>query len=92
MLNCIEEVDLAALHHTFLPILREDLENFRQSFMHHKVRTEKNRSPLQIWQDAVDDGYPIDIVDEVKFTFRLISRHTHNVCITTVQMFILYWV
>ncbi|PIK47113.1 hypothetical protein BSL78_16009 [Apostichopus japonicus] len=86
VLSCDEEVDLAALHYVFLPIIRDHLESFRQSFIHHKIRTEGNSSPLQLWQTAVDDGFPIDFIEEADlYTYGNVSpqpdqnNHAHAV-------------
>lgn len=69
VLNCDEELDLSALHHVFLPILQDRLEMFRQSFLQHKIRTENNKTPLELWQLPVNDGYPIHIATEVSWIY-----------------------
>lgn len=60
ILNYMEDDDLAALHYVFLPIIQDHLESFRQSFLMHKIRTERNKSPLQLWQTAVNSGWNIE--------------------------------
>ena len=40
---------LYALHFVFTPILQQHLDLFRQGWAHHHMRTEQNRSPLQLW-------------------------------------------
>lgn len=65
LLDPADEVDLTALHHVFLPIVEDRMEKFRQSFIQHKIRTENNKTPLQLWQSRINDGYPIDMATEV---------------------------
>lgn len=62
-----DDISSAALHYVFLPIIQQRLEDFIQSFMQHKIRTEQNRKPLQLWQNAVDSGHYIDVIPEDDF-------------------------
>ncbi|XP_033099824.1 uncharacterized protein LOC117103393 [Anneissia japonica] len=55
LLNTDCEKDMFALQYTFLPIINNGLEKFRHSFSRHKLRTEKNRSPMQLWRSAFND-------------------------------------
>ena len=41
--------DLYALHFVALNVVQEHLDAFRQGWMHHSLRTEKNLSPMQLW-------------------------------------------
>jgi len=41
--------DLYALHLVFLPIIQVHLDMFQQGWAHHSLRTENNKSPLQLW-------------------------------------------
>jgi hypothetical protein len=43
------EIDLFCLHYVFLPRINSHLETFRQAYSRHRLRTEHNRSPLQLW-------------------------------------------
>lgn len=42
-------MDLFALHYVFLPKINADLETFSQAYSRHRLRTEANHSPLQLW-------------------------------------------
>ena len=44
-----DEVDLFSLHYAFLPHINANLEIFRQAYNRHRLRTEGNHSPLQLW-------------------------------------------
>jgi len=39
-LNADSELDLFALHHVFMPLVRREGEQFVNSWNHHKLRTE----------------------------------------------------
>lgn len=45
--NC--PFDLYALHFVFIPIIQHHLNNYRQGWAHHGLRTERNRTPQQLW-------------------------------------------
>ena len=47
------EGDLFSLHFVFLPRINRQLETFRQSYSHHRLRTEGNRSPYQLWIEGM---------------------------------------
>ena len=49
LLSSVDELDLFALHYVFLPRINEHLETFCQAYSRHRVRTEGNHSPLQLW-------------------------------------------
>lgn len=49
VLRVDEEVDLYALHFVFMPKLQAQLDMFRQGWCHHRLRTERNRTPHQLW-------------------------------------------
>ena len=40
---------LYALHLVFLPKIQEQLDQFRLGRCHHKLRTEQNKTPYQLW-------------------------------------------
>lgn len=65
LLDITDEADLFALHHVFQPVINHSLDEFQEGYIHHKLRTEHNQSPLQLWTRGVCAGYPIDDVDEV---------------------------
>lgn len=49
LLDPCKPEDLYALHLVFLPIIQVHLDMFQQGWAHHSLRTEKNKSPLQLW-------------------------------------------
>jgi hypothetical protein len=49
LLDVTDPLDLYALHFVFLPVIQNHLDMFRTGWAHHKVRTEGNRSPQQLW-------------------------------------------
>ncbi|XP_061896147.1 uncharacterized protein LOC133664737 isoform X2 [Entelurus aequoreus] len=42
--------DIFCVHYAFLPKLKKDLEIFTEGWNHHPMRTEGNRSPMQMWE------------------------------------------
>ena len=43
------ELDLYSLHYVFLPLIQKQLDCFRHAWAHHPLRTERNRTPQQLW-------------------------------------------
>ena len=56
ILNPNDDVDLFCLHYVFLPRINSQLETFRQAYSRHRLRTENNRSPLQLWVSGLLKG------------------------------------
>jgi len=44
-----------ALPHVFMPLLRRELEQFVNLWNHHKLHTEQNRTPLQLFITELTD-------------------------------------
>ena len=42
-------LDLYVLHYVFLPVIQKQLDIFRETWARHSLRTERNRSPRQLW-------------------------------------------
>lgn len=73
ILDPIDEVDLFVLHLVFIPRINRQLESFKAAYCRHKLRTEHNRTPLQLWTrgilatedlTALAGVYGLDEVDE----------------------------
>ena len=74
VLSPVSDIDLFCLHYIFLPRINNHLETFRLAYSHHRLRTEHNQSPLQLWasgmlhttdETAVSGVYNSEIMDEV---------------------------
>ncbi|XP_062309978.1 uncharacterized protein LOC134014403 [Osmerus eperlanus] len=48
-LNIANTTHLFCCHYVFLPRLQDDLDNFRNGWDHHPLRTEGNMTPNQLW-------------------------------------------
>lgn len=48
-LNPVDEIEMFALQYVFLPRINRALDIFTMQWNNHPMRTEGNRSPLQIW-------------------------------------------
>ena len=53
LLNPGSNEDLFCLHTVFLPEIQSHLDSFSSGWCHHHLRTEHNRSPLQLWIESM---------------------------------------
>ena len=49
LLNISDPFDLYALHFVFMPVIQKQVDLFKEGWAHHKLRTEGNRTPQQLW-------------------------------------------
>ena len=56
VLNPNSDRDIFCLHYVFIPRINHQLSIFRQAYSCHKLRTEGNRSPLQLWMRGMLRG------------------------------------
>ena len=49
LLNINDPINLDAPHFAFMPVIQKQLDLFREGWAHHKVRTEGNQTPQQLW-------------------------------------------
>lgn len=47
--NVSSDIDMSALHYIFTPIIQHHLDMFRLGWAHHKLRTERSYTPMQLW-------------------------------------------
>ena len=57
MMNVDSELDLIALHFVFLERIQQSLNRFRLAVSRRPLRTEGNKSPLQLW--ILGQGLPV---------------------------------
>ena len=60
LLDPCDECDIFALHFIYLPILNSRLQQFRNAWRHHPLRTENNMTPQQLWISGMLVGTPDD--------------------------------
>jgi hypothetical protein len=98
ILDPVDEVDLFALHYVFLPRINQQLESFKAAYCRHRLRTEHNRTPLQLWtrgvlatQDctALAGIHGLDELTELCTQHLPIFVKSHNSSITQVVMLII---
>ena len=84
LLSPSSEADLFALHYAFLPHINANLNVFRLAYNRHRLRTQRNHSPLQLWlqgmlttrdSTAVSGVYNFEELTEVR---RYIGIHHLN--------------
>ena len=49
MLDVDDSTDLFALHYVYIPLINRCLQCFVEGWCHHRIRTENNKTPLQLW-------------------------------------------
>ena len=49
MLDADNETHIWCLHMVYLPMINQHLETWKASWVHHPLRTESNKSPMQLW-------------------------------------------
>ena len=47
------DADLFCLHTVFLPRIQSHLDSFCAGWSHHRLRTEHNKTPLQMWIEGM---------------------------------------
>lgn len=57
LLHTDNEMHMYALHWTFLPHINRHLQFFKDGWNNHRLRTEGNQSPLQIWSQNEREGH-----------------------------------
>lgn len=80
LLDPNDDTDLFCLHYVYLPRINNQLQAFREAYCHHKLRTEHNATPLQLWtrgmltvEDtyAASGVYEYEEMSEVHFFFTI---------------------
>ena len=49
MLDADNDVHIWCLHLIYVPMINQHLETLKASWVHHLLRTEGNKSPMQLW-------------------------------------------
>jgi transposase InsO family protein len=49
VLDIMDPLDIYALHFVMLPVIQTQLDLFKDGWANHPLRTEKNRTPQQLW-------------------------------------------
>ena len=55
ILDIDDERDLFALHLIYLPVINNCLNEFREAYNHHPIRTARHKTPVQMWTAGVID-------------------------------------
>ena len=48
------DVHIWCLHLVYLTILNQHLTNWKKAWIHHPMRSERNKSPLQLWINGLN--------------------------------------
>ena len=49
LLDPSDDRDILSLHYVYIPRIQHNLDCFRDSYSHHKLSTENNMTPYQLW-------------------------------------------
>ena len=49
VLQIADEIHLYGLHFVFLPRINRHLQAWKEGWIHHKIRTEGNHTPMQLY-------------------------------------------
>lgn len=52
-----DERHLWCLHHVFLPIINRHLNSWKDAWVHHPLRTERNKTPMQLWISGLQEAW-----------------------------------
>ena len=53
ILNILDDAHLYSLHYVYIPRINKSLEEFIQQMNYHPISTERNQSPLQMWEKGM---------------------------------------
>lgn len=53
VLDIENDIHMIALRVVFLPVINQQMKVFRSAWNNHRLRTEQNRSPKQVWLDGM---------------------------------------
>ncbi len=68
LLDPVDEADLFALHFVFIPRVNQQLKSFKEAYCRHRLRTEHNHTPLQLWTRGIlgtEDLTALSGLDEI---------------------------
>ena len=65
ILDSINEQDIFALHHVYLPFIQASLDEFIRQWNYHGLRTMSSTSPLALWHSEIAHSgiHDIDVGD-----------------------------
>ena len=77
------DIDLFALHFVYLPRICQQLETFRRSYSHHRLRSEGSMTPYQLWIEGMAtlnaDIHAVDGADQgTSWDVRILHEYAYN--------------
>ena len=85
-----DPLDLYTLHFIFLPVIQTQLDIFRDGWAHHPLRTEGNRTPLQLWILGLDNMYSQNPDNVAVNSVHEVSIISHDVIMIVVIILVTY--
>ena len=53
ILDIDNDLHMFSLHHVFEPRIKDDVKTWKEAHNNHKLRTEQNKTPRQLWFQSV---------------------------------------
>lgn len=66
LLDADDEMRLFCLHYVFIPRINRDLHDFSEAFNNTPMRTERNKTPVQLWNMGLLEGRGPPIQEEIE--------------------------
>ena len=95
LLDPLCNTDLFSLHYVYIPRINSHLDEFRQSYAHHRLRTERNQTPYQLWTKgllqgsgdaAAIQGVTSDTLVRVQWVLAIIAYDIFICCRTILEL------
>ena len=78
ILDIDNEIHIQALHIVFKPRIQNHLDQLRCSLRRRPLRTEKNKTPLQLWIEGQIRDPKLDLTEVIQFMY--IPSQKRNFC------------
>ena len=74
ILDSNSPLDLYVLHAVFIPIIQKQLDTFKHAWACHRLRTENNRTPQQLWILGLNEANSADPNDDAVAGIDIVSN------------------
>lgn len=79
MLDADDEIHIWCLHMVYLPMINQHLETWKASWAHHPMRTESNKSPMQLWIGGLHASqFGQDMLRNARDPVTEVKSHSNN--------------
>lgn len=75
ILNPDNESHLWCLHYVFIPIINRHLNNWREAYVQHPLRTEHNKTPMQLWIRGLSEAWGSNRAEDLCLQVNTSNQH-----------------